>query len=109
MKLDRSELQDSISKNWFQVVLIYHLPAINNLPRCERGPNGISESLCLIPGYFDNHNLYYLGQDAGHSDLAKQAQKQAINGQASAYYNVETPDSGADWQLRLQRQFLFPK
>ncbi len=35
--------------------------------------------------------------------------KQPINGQASAYYNVETPVSGADWQLRLQLQFLFPK
>ncbi|MCZ6617252.1 MAG: neuromedin U [Gammaproteobacteria bacterium] len=35
--------------------------------------------------------------------------KQPINGQASAYYNVEKPDSGADWQLRLQLQFLFPK
>ena len=35
--------------------------------------------------------------------------KQPINGQISAYYNVAKPDSGADWQLRLQLQFLFPK
>ena len=35
--------------------------------------------------------------------------KQPINAQAGAYYNVEKPDSGADWQLRLQLQFLFPK
>ena len=35
--------------------------------------------------------------------------KQPVNIQASAYYNVETPDNGADWQLRLQAQFLFPK
>ena len=35
--------------------------------------------------------------------------KQPINGQVSAYYNVEKPDSGADWQLRIQIQFLFPK
>jgi hypothetical protein len=35
--------------------------------------------------------------------------KQPVNGQMSAYYNVEKPDSGADWQLRLQLQFLFPK
>ena len=35
--------------------------------------------------------------------------KQPVNGQASAYYNVEKPDSGPDWQLRLQLQFLFPK
>jgi len=32
-----------------------------------------------------------------------------VNLQASAYYNVETPKNGADWQLRLQAQFLFPK
>ena len=35
--------------------------------------------------------------------------KQPINGQVSAYYNVEKPKFGADWQLRLQLQFLFPK
>ena len=35
--------------------------------------------------------------------------KQPLNGQVSAYYNAEKPDSGADWQLRLQLQFLFPK
>ena len=35
--------------------------------------------------------------------------KQHMNGQISAYYNVAKPDSGADWQLRLQLQFLFPK
>ncbi|MCB1811487.1 MAG: neuromedin U, partial [Candidatus Competibacteraceae bacterium] len=35
--------------------------------------------------------------------------KQPVNIQASAYYNVEAPDNGADWQLRLQAQFLFPK
>jgi hypothetical protein len=35
--------------------------------------------------------------------------KQPVNGQVSAYYNVEKPKFGADWQLRLQLQFLFPK
>ncbi|MHA1528468.1 MAG: neuromedin U [Alphaproteobacteria bacterium] len=35
--------------------------------------------------------------------------KQPINASASVYYNVEKPDFGADWQLRLQVQFLFPK
>ena len=35
--------------------------------------------------------------------------KQPVNLQGSAYYNVETPDNGATWQLRLQLQFLFPK
>ena len=35
--------------------------------------------------------------------------KQPINAQLSAYYNVEKPDFGPDWQLRFQIQFLFPK
>ncbi len=35
--------------------------------------------------------------------------EQPVNAQASAYYNIETPDNGAEWQLRLQLQFLFPK
>ena len=35
--------------------------------------------------------------------------KQPVNGQVSAYYNAEKPKFGADWQLRLQLQFLFPK
>jgi hypothetical protein len=35
--------------------------------------------------------------------------KQPMNAQAQAFYNMETPENGADWQLRLQLQFLFPK
>lgn len=35
--------------------------------------------------------------------------KLPLNIQIGAYYNVETPDNGADWQLRFQVQFLFPK
>ncbi len=36
--------------------------------------------------------------------------KLPLNVQLSAYYNVVTPDTfGADWQLRFQVQFLFPK
>ena len=34
---------------------------------------------------------------------------QPVNGQISAYNNVETPNTGADWQFRFQLQFLFPK
>ena len=35
--------------------------------------------------------------------------KQPVNLSVQAYVNVEAPDSGSDWQLRLQMQFLFPK
>lgn len=35
--------------------------------------------------------------------------KQPINAQLAAYYNVEKPEYGPDWQLRFQLVFLFPK
>lgn len=35
--------------------------------------------------------------------------KLPVNSQISAYYNVETPKYGPDWQLRAQVQFMFPK
>ncbi len=35
--------------------------------------------------------------------------KQAINTSIQYYYNVETPQFGADYQLRIQLQLLFPK
>ncbi len=34
---------------------------------------------------------------------------QPMNVSAAVYYNVEKPDFGADWQMRVQVQFLFPK
>jgi len=34
---------------------------------------------------------------------------QPMNVSAQSYYNVEKSDFGADWQMRLQLQFLFPK
>jgi hypothetical protein len=35
--------------------------------------------------------------------------KQPVNAQVQAFYNAVKPDNGADWTLRLQLQFLFPK
>ena len=35
--------------------------------------------------------------------------RQPLNGQVGDYYNVEKPQFGPDWQLRIQLQFLFPK
>jgi hypothetical protein len=35
--------------------------------------------------------------------------KLPVNSQLSAYYNVVRPDGAADWQLRAQIQFMFPK
>lgn len=35
--------------------------------------------------------------------------KLPVNTQLGAYYNVERPEFGSEWQLRLQIQLLFPK
>jgi hypothetical protein len=35
--------------------------------------------------------------------------KLPLNLQLQAFYNIETPEYGPDWQLRVQVQFLFPK
>jgi hypothetical protein len=35
--------------------------------------------------------------------------KLPVNTQLSAYYNVVHPDDGANWQVRFQVQFMFPK
>lgn len=35
--------------------------------------------------------------------------KLPVNTQISAYYNAVKPDFGADWQIRAQVQFMFPK
>ena len=35
--------------------------------------------------------------------------KLPVNTQISAYYNVVTPDYGANWQIRAQVQLMFPK
>ena len=35
--------------------------------------------------------------------------KLPVNAQVSAYYNVVRPDNGANWQVRLQAQLMFPK
>ena len=47
--------------------------------------------------YFANRKLFRLG-------------KLPVNTQLAAYSNVVKPrQGGADWQLRFQVQFLFPK
>jgi hypothetical protein len=35
--------------------------------------------------------------------------KLPVNSQIGAYYNVEKPEFGADWQIRAQVQLMFPK
>ena len=45
----------------------------------------------------------------GIGQIIKLSGKLPLNLQASAYYNVEKPEFGPNWQLRLQAAFLFPR
>jgi hypothetical protein len=56
----------------------------------------------------DSGNKWTVPVGGGAGKLFKIG-KQPINGQVQAFYNVEKPEFGADWELRLQLQFLFPK
>ncbi len=56
----------------------------------------------------DSDNTWTVPFGAGIGRIFKIG-RQPINALAAGYYNAVSPDSGADWQLRLQIQFLFPK
>jgi hypothetical protein len=56
----------------------------------------------------DGDNRWTIPIGLGIGQIVKLG-KLPLNLQASAYYNVEKPDFGAEWQLRLQAAFLFPK
>jgi len=74
-------------------------------------PNGVyltSAPIITANWEADSDNRWTVPFGGGVGKIFKIG-KQPVNGQASAYYNVEKPDFGADWQLRLQLQLLFPK
>jgi hypothetical protein len=56
----------------------------------------------------DTDNRWTLPLGGGVGKIVKLG-KLPLNLQLSAYDNVVKPDNGADWQLRFQVQFLFPK
>jgi hypothetical protein len=45
----------------------------------------------------------------GHVGKIVRLGKLPVNLQAGGYYNVVRPDNAAEWQLRIQIQFLFPR
>jgi len=56
----------------------------------------------------DNSNTWTVPLGGGFGKIFRVG-SQPVNAQIQAFYNVEAPDNGADWQLRFQWQFLFPK
>jgi len=57
----------------------------------------------------DKINPLALGPLGGGVGKIFQVGKQKMNASAQTFYNVEKPEAVADWSLRLQFQFLFPK
>ncbi|RKY05668.1 MAG: hypothetical protein DRP56_08770 [Planctomycetota bacterium] len=56
----------------------------------------------------DSSNQWTIPVGGGIGKIVKIG-KLPINIQTQFFYNVETPDTGADWSARFQVQFLFPK
>ena len=97
------------SNVWAQDVNLFTWQAIINY----NIPNGNGLYLTSVPimtanWEADSDNRWTIPVGGGVGKVFKIG-KQPVNGQVSAYYNVEKPKFGADWQLRLQLQFMFPK
>ncbi len=56
----------------------------------------------------DSNNRWTIPVGGGIGRLVRIG-KLPVNFSVQAYYNVETPDSGADWSARFQITFLLPK
>ena len=97
------------SNVWAQDVNLFTWQAIINY----NIPNGNGLYLTSVPimtanWEADSSDTWTIPVGGGVGKIFKIG-KQPVNGQVSAYYNVEKPKFGADWQLRLQLQFMFPK
>ena len=81
-------------------------PFINyNMPK---GWYLVSAPIITADWVADSSNQWTIPIGGGVGRVTKIG-KQPVNWQISGYYNVETPRNGADWQLRIQLQLLFPK
>ena len=58
------------------------------------------------------NNVWSLTDDkdgGSYKNLLVHFGKLPVNTQLGAYYNVEKPEFGSDWQIRAQVQFVFRK
>ena len=97
--LSSSERGGSYSNFLIQPFLNYNLPGgtyITSVPLITANWKADSGQQWTVP----------LGGGVGH---IFQLGPLPVNTQIGAYYNVVHPDDAANWQLRFQVQFLFPK
>ena len=89
----------NINQTLFEPFVNYNLP---------KGWYLISDIIMTANWDLDSSDVWTVPLGGGVGKLLKIG-KQAINVRAEAYYNVEKPNNGTDWQWGFTVQFLFPK
>jgi hypothetical protein len=90
--------RQSVSKGILQLFIVRQLGHgwyVNTAPIISANWKADSDQRWVVPLGAGGGKLIFLG-------------KLPVNIQSQAYYNVVTPDLGADWQLRTQVQILLP-
>jgi len=92
-------LEGEYSTMTFQPFVNYNLPS---------GWYIVSAPIVTANWDANRNNIWTVPLGGGMGKIFKFG-KLPVNCQAQIFYNVETPNGGPDWQLRLQLQLLFPK
>jgi hypothetical protein len=91
--------RSDVNQFLFQYFINYNLPNgwyLSSAPIITANWEANSDNTWTVPFGGGGGKIFKIG-------------KQPLNAQVQAFYNVEKPDNGADWTLRLQLQFLWPK
>ena len=97
--LSGSQRGGSYNNFLLQPFLNYNLPGgtyITSSPIITADWNADSSQRWTVPLGLGVGHIFHLG-------------RLPVNTQIGGYYNVVHPDDGANWQLRVQVQFMFPK
>jgi hypothetical protein len=89
----------NVNATYIQPMLIYHLP---------KGWYLTSIPVITANWEADSGNRWTVPVGGGSGKIVKLG-RLPLNFQLQAFYNVERPHDGPDWQLRFQILFLFPK
>jgi hypothetical protein len=89
----------SVSASYIQPMVMYHLPM---------GWYLVSVPVITANWATDSRDRWTVPVGGGAGKVVK-LDNLPLNLQLQAFYNVERPHNSADWQLRFQLLFLFPK
>jgi hypothetical protein len=89
----------NVNSTYIQPMVIYHL---------TKGWYLASVPVITADWEADSGNRWTVPVGGGAGKIVKLG-KRPLNLQLQAFYNVERPHDGPDWQLRFQILFLFPK